>query len=231
MKGPISLVLLLLCLTAFPVVAAQSTSQAEDFRLKDIYGKDFALSDFRGKVVLLEFFASWCSPCKPEMAELKVIRTTYPREQLTMISVSFDPSMDTDDVLRSLAANVSADWILARDTVGASDKYGVSIAPTIFLIDRSGVIRYSHTGLTRSKIVTPEISQLLSETPQPTTLKATGYIDLTPAFLFIGLTVLVAGLALLLRKQRNRKRQRPRRQRAVSATKDKKTVDEDTKIW
>ncbi len=213
MKGPILRVLLLLCLTALPVVAGQSPSQAEDFRLKDIYGKDFALSDFRGKVVLLEFFASWCSPCKPEMAELKEIRTTYPREQLIMISVSFDPSMDTDDVLRSLAANVSADWILARDTVGASDKYGVSIAPTIFLIDRSGVIRYSHTRLTRSDILTPEISQLLSEAPQPTPPKAAGYGDLTPAFLLIILIVVVAGLALLLRKQRRRKRQKLKRQR------------------
>jgi len=213
MKGPISLVLLLLYLTTLPVVAGQSPSQAEDFRLKDVYGKDFALSDFRGKVVLLEFFASWCSPCKPEMAELKEIRTTYPQEQLTIISVSFDPSMDTDDVLRSLAANVSADWILARDTVGASDKYGVSIAPTIFLIDRSGGIRYSHAGLTRSKILTPEINQLLSEAAQPATPKATGYGDLTPAFLLIGLIVVAAGLALLLRKQRRRKSQKLRRQR------------------
>ena len=213
MKGPISLVLLLLYLITLPVVAGQSPSQAEDFRLKDVYGKDFALSDFRGKVVLLEFFASWCSPCKPEMAELKEIRTTYPQEQLTIISVSFDPSMDTDDVLRSLAANVSADWILARDTVGASDKYGVSIAPTIFLIDRSGGIRYSHTGLTRSKILTPEINQLLSEAAQPATPKATGYGDLTPAFLLIGLIVVAAGLALLLRKQRRRKSQKLRRQR------------------
>lgn len=213
MKAPLSLVLLLLCLTALPVVAAQSPSQAEDFRLKDIYGKDFTLSSFRGKVVLLEFFASWCSPCKPQMAELKQIRTTYPQEQLTIISVSFDPSMDTDDVLRSLATNVSADWILARDTAGASDKYGVSIAPTIFLIDRSGAVRYVHTGLTKSKLLTPEIDQLLSEMPQPTSPKAAGYGDLTPAFLLIGLIVLVAGVALLLRRQRSRKRLRPRRQR------------------
>ncbi|MEM3017529.1 MAG: TlpA disulfide reductase family protein [Candidatus Bathyarchaeia archaeon] len=203
-------VLIILCLIALPVQSCRSTTQAEDFRLKDIYGRDFALSDFRGKVVLLEFFATWCSPCKPQMAELKEIRSRYSQEQLVIVSVSFDPSMDTDDVLRSLAANFSADWIIARDTVGISNRYGVSIGPTIFLVDKSGALRYTHPGLTRCERLTPEIDQLLYEAAQPIVPKPS-HGDLAPLLLFLGLTVLVAGFAVLVRRRRSR--QRPKRKR------------------
>ncbi|MBS7623592.1 TlpA family protein disulfide reductase [Candidatus Bathyarchaeota archaeon] len=207
-----TLALIILCLTALPVQSCRSSTQAEDFRLKDIYGREFGLTDFRGKVVLLEFFATWCSPCKPQMAELKEIRSRYSQEQLVIVSVSFDPSMDTDDVLRSLASNFSAEWTIARDTVGISNKYGVNIGPTIFLIDRSGAIRYTHPGLTSSERLTPEIDQLLYEAAQPSVPKPSGHSDLTPLFLFFGSAILVMGTAVLVRRRRSsRKRYRSQR--------------------
>jgi peroxiredoxin len=208
----LALILIILCLTVLPAQPCRSSTQAEDFRLKDIYGREFALSDFRGKVVLLEFFATWCSPCKPQLAELKEVRSRYSQDQLVMLSVSFDPSMDTDDVLRSLAANFSVDWTIARDTVGVSNRYGVNIGPTIFLIDRSGAVRFTHPGLTRSERLTPEIDQLLYEAAQPSVPKPSSHSDLTPLLLFFGLTVLVAGFAVLMRRRRINK-QRSRRQR------------------
>jgi peroxiredoxin len=194
------LVLVLLgCLLTAPVSGDQTGREAWNFQLRDTNGKAFTLSDFKTKIIVLEFFASWCGPCKPQMAELKEIRSTYLEDEVAIISVSFDPSTDTDDALNRLAKEVGATWTLARDTIGISDKYEVNIAPTIFLIDKAFTIRFAHSGLTRSKVLTPEIDQLLSEPPPAK--GATASSDLT-WILLTGLTLLIAGSILAIRRRR-----------------------------
>ncbi len=199
---------LLACLLIPPVCGALLGREAYDFRLRDTNGRVFTLSDFKGKIIVLEFFASFCGPCKPQLAELMDIRSTYSEDEVVIISVSFEPSTDTDDVLNRLAKEAGVTWALARDTVGISDKYEINIAPTLFLIDRAFTIRFSHSGLTKSKVLTPEIDQLLSE-KAPQTQAAPAFDNLTWIFM-IGLVVLLVGAILIVRKRRDSKSRRKR---------------------
>ena len=189
---------LLILLAVSTVSGLQSGREAQNFQLKDSHGNGFSLSDFRGKVVLLEFFASFCGPCKPQLMELKDIRATYPQEQLVMISISFDPSIDTDERLISLSRNASASWTFAKDTAGISDKYEIMIGPTIILIDKAGIIRNVHEGLTKSKVLIPEIDQLLGETPPPQD-------NPTAMNSLVGIMGVIIVIVILLRFARRRK--------------------------
>ncbi|MBS7628669.1 TlpA family protein disulfide reductase, partial [Candidatus Bathyarchaeota archaeon] len=135
--------------------------EAGDFHLVDIEGRNFRLSDFRGKIVLLEFFVSSCSPCKPQLLELKGVRAAYPKDILVIVSISFDPSVDTVQALKQLAGSIGVDWIVARDTAGISDDYGIEIAPTILLIDGGGVVRRVHEGFTEKGVLIADVGELL----------------------------------------------------------------------
>ncbi len=207
----LTITVLLLFLIVFTVARVGSNTEAQDFQLRDIQGKAFRLSDFRGKIVLLEFFASWCKPCKPQLMELKDVKAAYPPEQIILVSISYDPSTDTDEVLSRLAEETGTTWILARDTIGISGKYEVTIAPTIFVIDRSGITRYKHPGLTKSEVLTPEIDYLLSESPQHTPSGGVTSGSFTMSLLLIGVVVILVGSVFTIRKRRSsRKSERSR---------------------
>jgi peroxiredoxin len=187
----------------------ESNDKAQDFQLKDIDGNTFSLSDFKGKVVVLEFFASKCGPCKPQLMELREIRSAYPEDQVKIISVSFDPRADTDEVLRDLAKNVSVTWIMARDTIGIADVYGADMAPTTYLIDRAGNIRYVSPGLTKSDRLMPKIDELVSEPFQPDNEVAT---DSGNTGLILLLIIIIIALAIfIIRKRKSSRRKEIRR--------------------
>jgi len=186
----------------------ESNDKAQDFQLKDIDGNTFSLSDFKGKVVVLEFFASKCGPCKPQLMELREIRSAYPEDQVKIISVSFDPRADTDEVLRDLAKNVSVTWIMARDTIGIADVYGADMAPTTYLIDRAGNIRYVSPGLTKSDRLMPKIDELVSEPFQPDNEVAT---DSGNTGLILLLIIIIIALAIFIIRKRKSSRRKERR--------------------
>jgi LPXTG-motif cell wall-anchored protein len=186
----------------------EGNDKAQDFELKDIEGNTFSLSDFKGKVVVLEFFASKCGPCKPQLMELREIRSAYPEDQVKIISISFDPRADTDEVLRDLAQNVSVTWIMARDTIGIADVYGADMAPTTYLIDRSGNIRYVSPGLTKSDKLMPKIDELVSEPFQPDeTTTGSGNIGL---ILLIIIIIIALGIYIMRKRKSSRKARRRR---------------------
>lgn len=200
---------LILCLFSPMIDQVESNDKAQDFQLKDIDGNTFSLSDFKGKVVVLEFFASKCGPCKPQLMELREIRSAYPEDQVKIISVSFDPRADTDEVLRDLAKNVSVTWIMARDTIGIADVYGADMAPTTYLIDRAGNIRYVSPGLTKSDRLMPKIDELVSEPFQPDNEVAT---DSGNTGLILLLIIIIIALAIfIIRKRKSSRRKEIRR--------------------
>jgi len=203
---------LILCLFALMINQVECNDKAQDFQLKDIDGNTFSLSDFRGKVVILEFFASKCGPCKPQLMELREIRSVYPENQVEIISISFDPRADTDEILRELAKNASVTWIMARDTIGISDVYGADIAPTIYLIDRAGNIRYVSPGMTKYDRLMPKIDELVAEPFQTDDEVATDSGNNGLIFLFL-VIVIIAIAIFIMRKRKSSQKERKRRHR------------------
>jgi peroxiredoxin len=156
------------------VIEAQSTEgeSAPDFTLTDIDGKSFTLSACRGKIVLLDFFATWCGPCKNEVANLKELKKLFPTS-LIIASITGDPNYDTVDRLKQFRADYGIDWPMLRDTDAkhvSTTLYGVSTLPTLFIIDQDGIIRFKHIGLTGSSVLASEVQSLIATAKTQTRL-------------------------------------------------------------
>ena len=118
---------------------------APDFTLKDLDGNSVSLHQFRGHVVLLDFWASWCAPCRSSMPTLDGFAAKYYDKGLVMIGVSLDRS--ASDASSFLNANnydrLIALWGSAIASQGVARTYGVSGIPHTFVIDPNGVIRFT----------------------------------------------------------------------------------------
>jgi len=113
-------------------------STAPDFTLKDLNGKSISLSSFKGKVVLLNFFATWCPPCRAEMPAFNKLYREKKIRGLEIISVSTDRSLN--DIKDFLQKNKVDFPILFDADRSVSKQYRVFSMPTTFLIDKSGKI-------------------------------------------------------------------------------------------
>jgi len=123
---------------------------APDFTLKDADGKTVHLSDYKGKVVLLDFWATWCGPCKIEIPWFMEFEQQYKDKGFAVLGVSMDEDGWTavKPYLQQLKVNYRI--VLGNDKVG--DQYGgVDSLPTTFLIDRQGRIASTHVGLSGGK--------------------------------------------------------------------------------
>jgi len=135
---------------------------ASDFSLTDLDGNTFWLSDFRGKVVVIDFMATWCEPCRQQMPHLKVIweKEDY-RDKIVLMSIDIDPTQSAE-TLRSFAQDFPyATWIWARDTANLGQVYQVTAIPKTVIINQDGYIRFKHTGVTSASTLIREIDQLL----------------------------------------------------------------------
>lgn len=102
------------------------------------------LPDLKGKVVLVDFWASWCGPCKASFPALKEIHEKYAAQGFTVLAVSIDESKD--DMLGFLKKN-AVPFMAVRDAKGTlAEKLDIQSIPTSFLLDRSGKILLVHSG-------------------------------------------------------------------------------------
>ncbi len=165
MRVKVSLFLILLMiLLSFGVNPVVGKTEAPNFTLVDINGEQFSLSDHLGKVVLLDFFATWCSPCISEIEHLKSLYNKYSPDQFVILSISVDPNSDTVQFLQNFAQQNEMAWTVARDTANVADKYGVSAIPHLVIVDAEGYKRHDHVGLTGEATLRSEIDSLLSGT-------------------------------------------------------------------
>jgi len=139
--------LLALGLLAMPV--ASWAAPAADFTLKDVLqGQDYTLSQFRGKVVLINIFTFFCEPCRDEMPDLNRIYHEYQGQgfQTLGIALSSDPTQ-----IRFLVKQLGLDYPVLIGNDQVSEAYGsVAVVPTTFIIDKSGNVVHKVEG-TRSK--------------------------------------------------------------------------------
>jgi len=140
----ITLLLLILSLNLFSQM--RQGQNAADLSLPDLTGKMVSLSEFKGKVVLLDFWASWCGPCRQEMPLLENIYKKYNKMGFTLIGVNVEPdSKDAEGFLKQLQAPVSFPVIYDKDST-VSKAYDVQGMPSTVIIDRKGNIRVLHRG-------------------------------------------------------------------------------------
>lgn len=114
---------------------------APNFTLKDLDGKDVSLSDLRGQVVLINFWATWCGPCRDEMP---AIQSRYDRGGFAVLAIDFaeDP-LQVRSFLNELGVNLPA---LLDPDGRVQELYRVRGYPTSFFIDADGIVRFFHIG-------------------------------------------------------------------------------------
>jgi len=117
---------------------------APDFSLEDLNGRNVSISSFRGKPILLNFWASWCPYCRKERAHLDTLYKDYSDKNLVIISVSIDRSLET---LKAFMGKKSAPFVILYDGQGrVASMFHVAGLPTSFLIDRNGIVKRKFTG-------------------------------------------------------------------------------------
>lgn len=137
----LALVLLPVAEHAGPVLAATGLpgASAPDFVLKSLTGDNLRLSEYRGQVVVVNFWATWCGDCRAQLTELNNWYSTYESAGLQLLSVSLDRS--TADVSKTADA-LKLEYPVLHDTeLTVSKLYDVSSMPVSVLIDRDGVVR------------------------------------------------------------------------------------------
>ncbi len=120
-------------------------TQAPDFALQDIGGKTVKLSDFRGRKVVLVFWASWCPDCRAEVPELKAMQASANPEKVAFVSVSFDRTLEA---LQKFVAENELPGVQLFDASGKKESavgtaYGVKWIPALYLIDEKGKVEVS----------------------------------------------------------------------------------------
>jgi len=135
-----------LALLCGPAVSSPALSVAPDFTLRSIGGPNLRLQEQRGKVVLINFWATWCAPCRLEMPHLDRLFDKYRATGFVMLGVNVD-----DDAGRAVALATRAGWkfpLLLDTEKTVSRLYDISTMPTTVLVDRDGRVRHVHNGYT-----------------------------------------------------------------------------------
>jgi len=136
-------------------------SRLPDFEVKALQGRPISSADLRGKVVLVDFWATWCQPCKKEMPGYQKLLDEYGSRGLTVIGFKFDTMMDTEDPLR-FAKRIGVRYPLAVASDDVKQKFGgIEGLPTTMIYDRTGVLRQKIIGFEYTNVVESMLSPLL----------------------------------------------------------------------
>jgi len=128
-------------------IGALRGASAPDFTLKTLDGKTLTLSDLRGKAVLINFWATWCAPCKIETPWIVDLQKQYAGQGLQVVAVSMDDESDTEDV-KKFAQDMHMTYPILRGTEEVGNEYGgVEFLPTIFFVGRDGKVTGRILGL------------------------------------------------------------------------------------
>ena len=148
------------CVLALATGAGAAGKAAPDFTLPDILqGKNYSLSQFKGKVVMVNFFTFFCMPCREEMPDLNKLYNEYKGKgyQVLGIGLSSDPTQ-----LRFLVKQIGLDYpVLAGNDQVSKDYGNVEIVPTTFIIDKQGNIAHKILGTRKKEELAKMIEALL----------------------------------------------------------------------
>ncbi|MDA8388994.1 MAG: TlpA disulfide reductase family protein [Nitrospiraceae bacterium] len=138
-------------------------SKAPDFTLKGINGKTYSLSSLKGKVVVVDFWATWCPPCQASIPTFNRVYEQFKGKDVLVLGVSINSGPDSLAKIRQFKKAYKVQYTLLWDNKGVADAYGVDSIPTAFIIDKNGVIRQHHLGFSEGEFqdLSSEIEGLL----------------------------------------------------------------------
>lgn len=143
--------------------APEVNHPAPDFTLLDLGGKPVRLSDLRGKVVLINVWATWCPPCRAEMPAIQTVYEQYRDQGFTVLAVNMreDPGTVAAYIEQG---GLTFPALLDRDGA-VSNLYQARVLPSSFFIDKAGVVRAVYRGPMARSVIAGTVEQLLAEEP------------------------------------------------------------------
>jgi peroxiredoxin len=143
--------LLSLLLSTVALAGVTKGQKAPDFSLPTLKGPNVSLASLKGKVVLLDFWAQWCEPCKQELPELQKLSQAYAGKNVVVLGVNLDKTKDNAE---RLTRQLGITFPVALDpSGGVAGTYDLPKMPTSFLIDQKGLVRFVHEGFDGPKDV------------------------------------------------------------------------------
>ncbi|MCK5032270.1 MAG: redoxin domain-containing protein [Calditrichia bacterium] len=138
----------------------QEYPDAPDFALQDLNGNIVKLSDYKGKVVIIDFWATWCGPCRRGIPEFVALQSEYGEDKLAILGVSVDQG--DLSVVPKFAKNYEINYPVLYANEDIQRKYGpIRSIPTAFIVDRSGKVRDLAIGLRPKSYFKNQIDSLL----------------------------------------------------------------------
>ena len=150
---------------ATPAPGSSTFAPAPDVEFEALDGKPIRLSSLRGRVVLLNFWATWCLPCRAEIPEFNALQRDLEPKGLSVVGVSVSP-VDTSDSIRSFQKDIKQDYTILRGAEEIGSRFGNGPGlPVTYIIDRAGRIRQKFIGPQTRENFEAAIKPVLEEAP------------------------------------------------------------------
>lgn len=134
----ISLLCACMCLS-FSVSALDVGTKAPDFLGKGVAGDEVRVSQFKGRILVVTFWASWCGPCVDQVDNLEKMLEKFPGDDVSVVAVNYQEDLGRFDVL-------NRETLFTSDAGGVLEAFGLQAMPYVYVIDRAGVLRYMKYG-------------------------------------------------------------------------------------
>lgn len=143
------------------IAAGEIGSRLPDFTVEDLHGRKISSSDLRGKVVLIDFWATWCQPCEKEMPGYQKLLDRYGARGFAVVGFKANMMKDTEDPLK-FASRIGVRYPLVVATGDLVRKFGgIEGLPTTMLYDRRGILRAKIIGFEYTKTIEADLKPLL----------------------------------------------------------------------
>jgi peroxiredoxin len=140
---------------------ASPTKKAPDFNLPDMSGRSYKLSDLKGKVVILDFWATWCPPCRRGIPDFNSLYKEYQGKGVEIIGIALDEG-GREEVVKGMAEySITIDYSVLIGNAEVSRLYGgIEAIPTTFILDQEGRISAKYVGLQEKAIFETKLKKM-----------------------------------------------------------------------